>query len=396
MLKIRPFNINKFQASEKLGLALILISVILIPYWFYNSKIIELHGGCGNDGLTYCSMALGNIEFAPFSRRTLLPFIVNLLGFSDIVYTFYILNIIFILVSILYAFLLISKLNYKNRFIIVGLILLNPHITRWLFSYPVVTDYLGLMLAIMFFYYFLALKSNTQKILLLGVILILLSFVRENIPLTIILGLIIWSIYSRKDYLVTIILSLVSIISTLISFNQPATLNTVQETSLTKLAKDQILFFTENLSNLLMLFYFIFFGLTFLALRALFILPSRGEKIGGLFISFLAMSISGPLFGGEARHFVIGGILLQIYFLIKVGNPKTIVFYLLPTIAFWNLWSTSNGSIESFMAVFGQRFAPLSVTYQLVLTGMLQWGLALVLFMFFQRNMRSSFRTQKH
>lgn len=335
-------------------------------------------------------MALGNIEFAPFSRRTLLPGIVNFLGFSNIVITFYILNVIFIAVSVFYGYLILRKFNHKNRFIIVGLILLNPHILRWLFSYPVVTDYLGLMLSIMFFYYFLALKSITQKTLVLGSILILLSFVRENIPMTLMVGLIFWSVYSKKDYFVTLILSLISIIFTVISFNQPATLNTVQETSLIKLAEAQVLFFTENLSNLLMLVYFIFFGLTLMSLRALFIFPNRVDKTGGLFLSFLAMSISGPLFGGEARHFVIGGILLQIYFLIKVGNPKTLVFYLLPTLAFWNLWATSNGTVESFMAVFGQRFSPISVTYQLVGLGALQWGIGLLLLRVWPKNMNTT------
>ena len=56
---------------------------LAIPYWFINSKIIELNGGCGNDGLTYCSMALGNIEFAPFSRRTFCHWIAILFSITN-------------------------------------------------------------------------------------------------------------------------------------------------------------------------------------------------------------------------------------------------------------------------------------------------------------------------
>ena len=376
---------KNYSTNEFIGLSLSFLSVALTIYWFLKSRIIDLNGGCGNDGLTYCSMALGNVEFEPFSRRTFLPAIVKLLGFENIVLTFYILNSIFILGSIYFSYLILKKFNYKNRFLIVGLIILNPHVIRWLFAYPVVTDFLGLMLVTMFFYYFLIIPKQEIRIIVLSSILIILCFVRENVPLIMGVGILLWSLYIKRRIIESIFLTLIAVLFTIISFGQPSTINTVQETNLVELAKDQISFFTQSPQNFLMSVYFVFLGLTLLAIKAISMIPKSSDSYGGIYLALLAMTITTPLFGGEARHFVLASIIFQIYFLLKVDNPRVISFYVISTIAFWNLGSFGDGSIESFMRLFGQRFVPLEVTFDLLKTGLLTWAFLLTVYLFVTR-----------
>jgi hypothetical protein len=385
-MKVSEYIKSKnYSTNEFIGLSLSFLSVVLTIYWFLKSRIIDLNGGCGNDGLTYCSMALGNVEFEPFSRRTFLPAIVKFLGIENIVLTFYTLNSIFILGSIYFSYLILKKFNYKNRFLIVGLILLNPHIIRWLFAYPVVTDFLGLMLVSMFFYYFMIIQRQETRIIVLGSILTILCFVRENVPLIMGAGVLLWSLYVKRRVIESILLTLIAVLFTIISFGQPSTINTVQETNLVELAKDQISFFTQSPQNFLMFVYFAFFGLTLTAIKAISLMPKSSDSYGGIYFALLVMTITSPLFGGEARHFVLGSIIFQIYFLLKVDSPRVISFYMISTVAFWNLGAFGDGSIESFMRLFGQRFVPLEVTLDLLKTGLFTWALMLAVYLFGKR-----------
>lgn len=385
-MKVSEYIKSKnYSTNEFIGLSLSFLSVVLTIYWFLKSRIIDLNGGCGNDGLTYCSMALGNLEFEPFTRRTFLPAIVKFLGFENIVLTFYTLNSIFILGSIYFSYLILKKFNYKNRFLIVGLILLNPHIIRWLFAYPVVTDFLGLMLVSMFFYYFLIIQRQETRIIVLSSILIILCFVRENVPLIMGAGILLWSLYVKRRVIESILLTLIAVLFTIISFGQPSTINTVQETNLVELAKDQISFFTQSPQNFLMFVYFVFFGLTLLAIKAISLIPKSSDSYGGIYLALLAMTITSPLFGGEARHFVLASIIFQIYFLLKVDDPRVISFYLISTIAFWNLGSFGDGSIESFNNLYGQRFIPIGLTLDLLKNGMIQWASFLTIYLIGKR-----------
>jgi hypothetical protein len=198
-------------------------------------------------------------------------------------------------------------------------------------------------------------------------------------------GILLWSLYVKRRVIESILLTLIAVLFTIISFGQPSTINTVQETNLVELAKDQISFFTQSPQNFLMFVYFVFFGLTLLAIKAISLIPKSSDSYGGIYLALLAMTITSPLFGGEARHFVLASIIFQIYFLLKVDDPRVISFYLISTIAFWNLGSFGDGSIESFMRLFGQRFVPLEVTLDLLKTGLFTWALMLAVYLFGKR-----------
>ena len=352
-----------------------LLSLSLVPYWFSNSRIIDLNGGCGNDGLTYCSMALGNIEFAPFSRRTLLPGLIHLLGLKNILYSFYFFNIVFILGSFILLYLIMKKVNVSYNYLVLSLFILNPHILRWLFSYPVMTDFLGLFIILAFIYFNIN-SENKNKYFITTSLLIILCFVRENAPITLSFGYLAWSVISKKEVKQNLIQFIISIIFTLISFNQPSTLNTVQETNFFKIAEDQLNYFLGDWKHFILFIFFFLYGFGVFSIASLSKLPRKENLFGGMYFSALIMLLSAPLLGGEARHFVIPGILMLIYFFSTKSYLNYVFVLLLVQISFWYLGAYADGTIESFSILFGQRFTNFENTVDLIKLG----GVQLVVF----------------
>lgn len=375
-------NLKNFRINNGKNFAIVffIFALMFIPYWFVNSKIIELNGGCGNDGLTYCSMALGNLEFAPFSRRTFLPGFIHLFQIQNVFLAFQILNAVFIIICFIILIKLMNLINSTNTYLVITLFILNPHILRWFFSYPVIMDYLGLLLILLCVYFEIGIKNNL-KYIFLSSSFIILCFVRENASITIAFSLLAWAIYRKSEIINYLILFLISIIFTLISFNQPSTINTVQETNILKISIEQIKYFTSSLENITLLFYFVIFGFSIFSLISIFMFPKRTERFGAFYIASLIMFITGPLIGGEARHFVIPGVLMQIWFFSKTRKMNEIIILLMIQLSFWVLGAYSDGSVESFMILFGQRFTDFSNTKNLIIQSIFQFLLFLTVYL---------------
>ena len=227
------------------------------------------------------------------------------------------------------------------------------------------TDFLGLLLILSFIYFYVSIDKN-NKYYILASILIILCFVRENAPLTLTIGYTIWALLTKKNIFENFILLVISTIFTFISFKQPSTINTVQETNVLVIARQQLQYFTDNQNNFLLFIFFIIFGFSIYSLFGMFILPKKNNPLGGLYVTSVIMVISAPLLGGEARHFVIPGILMLIYFFSSNKNQKLVLPLSIVQLSFWYLGAYADGSIESFMILFGQRFSEFESTWNLI------------------------------
>ncbi len=78
------FSKKTFNYWDLSNLLFLFVSLMVLLFQFKKSRFIEINGWCGNDGSVYCSMARGNVEFEPFSRRTLLPVRVRLTKQEDV------------------------------------------------------------------------------------------------------------------------------------------------------------------------------------------------------------------------------------------------------------------------------------------------------------------------
>jgi hypothetical protein len=354
-----------FIQSNKLQVSFLIFSFISLAYSFKNSKFIELNGNCGNDGSTYCSMAMGNIEFQPYSRRTLLPKIVGMISKENVVTTFYLLNFTFLILAAIFLCLIQNKINSKFNLVTLGLFMINISTFRMLFSYPVLTDYFAILLILIFFYSYLFFHDNYRIITIIS-ILIMLCFVRENLSLTLSLSMLILSILQRKIKLETLVYLITSIIFTYLSFKQPFTVNYVHESSVLKNFIISVRGNFADFGNTYRFFYLTLMGVTPVAVAALFYKPSLKNRLTlvSIFSSILIISHSLLNLGNpESRLMLIPGVLLQLVIFQKVKSPKMITALIIATVVLWEVRQFSDGSYESYLAMFGQPYLPVEFSY---------------------------------
>src|SRR6266705_2981800 len=62
-----------------IALGMGVVTVGFVVYTVVTQHRLGWNGGCGDDGLQYCLMALGQVAKRPWSRRVLMPFLVRVL-----------------------------------------------------------------------------------------------------------------------------------------------------------------------------------------------------------------------------------------------------------------------------------------------------------------------------
>jgi hypothetical protein len=385
-----PLKALSFIQRNKLQVSFFVFSFLSVVYSFTNSKFIDLHGNCGNDGLTYCSMAMGNIEFQPFSRRTLLPKIVGILSKQNIVITFYLLNFLFLILAAVFVYLIQSKINSKFNLVAVGLFMINISTFRMLFSYPVLTDYFAILLILIFFYSFLYCSDKIRAITNIS-ILIMLCFVRENLSLSLSLAIIILNIFQRKIKLETLMYLIISTIFTYISFKQPYTANYVHESNILKNFMISVRGNFVDFGNTYRFFYLTLLGVTPLAVAALFYKPNLKSRFTLISIFSFLLIISQSLLNlgnPESRLMLIPGVLLQFVLFQKINSPKIVTALIIATVALWDVRQFSDGSYESYLAMFGQPYLPVEFSYEQSLERFKVFALIMLIWVLYEFSMR--------
>jgi hypothetical protein len=131
-------------------LALGLVAAVSALLQLIRTVAITLNGGCGWDGVQYCAMAAGEGPVrAPFSRRVLMPWIVQALPVDDPVTGFRIVNVVALLGAAAALVWLGRRAGIEDRWYLaalVALFALNPWTLRLLLSAPVHTDNVSLAL----------------------------------------------------------------------------------------------------------------------------------------------------------------------------------------------------------------------------------------------------------
>lgn len=376
---------GRFNSQQKFNFFVFSFSIAVLIYSFLKSNFIEINGQCGNDGLTYCSMARGNIEFEPFSRRTFLPYIVGSISQDHIVLTFFSLNFIFLTSSAILIYVFQSKLNSNYSLLPISLFLINISTYRMLFAYPVLTDFLAIFLVLIFFYVYILLKNNLSYTILIS-ILIILCFVRENLSITIAISIIISELIQKKFKVHSIIYLIVSIIFTYISFNQPSTENFVHESNLYKVFLISINGNFDNYETIFKFLYLTFIGLGPFAVFSFFLLRKINFKLLPIVIFSLlifATQSNLNLANPEPRLMLIPSVLLPFIFFEKIRNIQLVILLFLATIAFWDVRQYSDGNYESYLEMFGQPYLSFDFNYEQFVSRILLFCGFLAFWLFF-------------
>lgn len=357
LLKIKQSSNKYFYVIFYITTSLIVLNSLI------RSKVINENSNCGWDGAIYCAMARNELGYEPFSRRTLLPSMVGLIPGTPTYKDFYFLNLIFSLLAIFFAYKLISLINLKSRWIFIALLLVNPSFIRMLVTYPVLTDYLALLLIMIFFYVHYS-KSGYLWLSLNYIIVTALAFVRENLSLTLGISILISEIINRTKLNKALIFFAFTVLVTFLSFLQPTTSPTASFGS--SISSVVLFWVTENskdFNQLIRFIYLLILGIGITGLFGVFQGRSILREYNLLYIFSLVLFISGAFLGGDnARISSIPGILLTLLWLLYEKSELRKKIILILTMFLWMPFYFSDGTNESYFYMYAQRAAAFQVT----------------------------------
>jgi hypothetical protein len=372
--KIKQISNKYFYVILYITTSLILLNSLI------RSKVINENSNCGWDGAIYCAMARNELGYEPFSRRTLLPSIVRLIPGTPTYKDFYFLNLIFSLLAIFFAYKLISHINLKSRWIFIALLIVNPSFIRMLVTYPVLTDYLALLLIMLFFYVHYS-KSGNLWLSLNYIIVSLLAFVRENLSITIGISILISEIINRNKLSKSLIFFAFTVFVTFLSFQQPTTSPTSTiGSSISSVVLFWVIENSKDFNQLIRFIYLLILGIGVTGLFGIFQGRSILSKYKLLYIFSLILFVSGAFLGGDnARISSIPGVLLTLLWLLyeKSESRKKIILTL--TIVLWMPFYFSDGTNESYFYMYAQRATAFQVTTDQI-TSFLGFTFGLLLF----------------
>ena len=344
-----------------IGLGTIIVS-------FLNTNILEVGEKCGFDGRIYCLMARGEVVFEPYNRRSALPYLVSLLDFQETYYAFYLLNAIFLIVSILFVILISKELTSKHSYLILAIFLMNPHTFRMLFSAPVLVDFLALVLILILVH--LNLSSFTYRFELYSfIILTLLIFVRENLSITYIVALFIINLFdycrknvSRKVLVFTILKVIYFFVMTYLAFLQPKidAPNYVPETGIIQVIKYWSAEIVASNDNFIRFVFLVIFGLGifgFMGIMQYKTLFENNTRLRTLYLFSILVTFSSLFLGGDtSRILSIPSVIFTLLFFARVGKGKNLIWLFSLNVFLWVPWVNSNGTEVSFLNLYGQRY----------------------------------------
>lgn len=382
-----------------------LIYLSLCVYIFYvtiKSKPLNINSNCGFDGSLYCKIALGEVVFEPYSRRTFLPKVISLFPINeDSVYKyFYFINLLIIFCTIILLFLFFLKDKNNNFIYLIILLSFNPNFFRMLESMPVMLDFLALFLTLIYIYIYYTNNQRKYLVFLISIITILV-FTRENIPLLLTFSILVHSIILNQKkinyILFNSIIFVYSIFITIVSFSQPSISapSYVPNTDINKV----LIYWLSNIFNstddFFRFIYLTFIGLGFLGIVAIMKWRQAMGLHGYIYIFSLLSVISGILLGGDtARIMFIPLVTLSLNFLLKHNINSHLLMGIGLTIIFWDPLQYSNGSEFLFLQMYGQRYLEFTV-YEQQLRNSIGWSILFIILFLFLESIISFLKTKK-
>ncbi len=350
-----------------------IVGVIAVVYSYLNTNVLEVGDKCGFDGRIYCLMSKGDVVFEPYNRRTFLPFLAGFIKFNELYLNFYLLNILFLTISIILLNLILNKLAIRHTILILSIFMINPHTFRMLFSSPVLVDFLALNLVLLVIYLFLGDLGYGKHIVLIGALTILI-FVRENISITFIFASLIVNIVlffqkkiSKKRLVFVTFQFIYFSIITFIAFLQPKieAPDYVPKTEILEVIKYWSLEIVASSDNFIRFVYLVIFGLGIFGITGIMnykIIFRENAQLKTIYLFSTLLSLTSLVLGGDtARILLIPGIIFTLLFFNEARFINNLFFLICLNLALWVPWVYSTGTEESFLTVYGQRYLDTNV-----------------------------------
>ena len=341
-----------------------LITILTFFNSLIRSRVLKENSNCGFDGEIYCSMARGELGFEPYSRRTLLPTLTQLISTNPTFQHFYIINSIICVLIIFIIWKFMRKINPENTYIFIAILILNPSFVRMLFVYPVLTDFLALLLVIVLFYnYFI--KDGFFWEMISYAAVAALVFVRENISLTFAISLIISNVMHKKKLGKSIFFLTFTIILTYLSFQQESRPSPDQsiDTSIYGVIVYWLIENTKDFESITRFVYLLILGIGISGLAGIMGIRTIFTQYRVIYIFALILFVSGAFLGGDnARISSISGILFSFIWLLRVKNQLSKKIILVLTLILWMPLYASDGTNESYFYMYAQRVLGFEVT----------------------------------
>ena len=362
-----------FRNSCFLSITNSIVGVIAVVYSYLNTNVLEVGDKCGFDGRIYCLMSKGDVVFEPYNRRTFLPYLAGFIKFNELYLNFYLLNILFLTISIILLILILNKLAIRHTMLILSIFMINPHTFRMLFSSPVLVDFLALNLVLLVIYLFLGDLGYGKNIVLIGALTILI-FVRENISITFIFASLIVNIVLffqkkiAKKRLVFITFQFIYFsIITFIAFLQPKieAPDYIPKTEILEVIKYWSLEIVASSDNFIRFVYLVIFGLGIFGITGIMnykIIFRENAQLKTIYLFSTLLLLTSLVLGGDtARILLIPGIIFTLLFFNEARFINNLFFLICLNLALWAPWVYSTGTEESFLTVYGQRYLDTNV-----------------------------------
>jgi hypothetical protein len=249
-----------------------------------------------------------------------------------------------------------------------------------LVTYPVLTDYLALLLIMLFFYVHYS-KSGNLWLSLNYIIVSALAFVRENLSLTIGISILISEIINRNKLSKSLIFFAFTVFVTFLSFQQPTTSPTSTiGSSISSVVLFWVIENSKDFNQLIRFIYLLILGIGVTGLFGIFQGRSILSKYKLLYIFSLILFVSGAFLGGDnARISSIPGVLLTLLWLLYEKSESRKKIILILTIFLWMPFYYSDGTNESYFYMYAQRATAFQVTTDQI-TSFLGFTFGLLLF----------------
>ena len=362
-----------FRNSCFLSITNSIVGVIAVVYSYLNTNVLEVGDKCGFDGRIYCLMSKGDVVFEPYNRRTFLPYLAGFIKFNELYLNFYLLNILFLTISIILLILILNKLAIRHTMLILSIFMINPHTFRMLFSSPVLVDFLALNLVLLVIYLFLGDLGYGKNIVLIGALTILI-FVRENISITFIFASLIVNIVlffqkkiSKKRLVFITFQFIYFSIITFIAFLQPKieAPDYIPKTEILEVIKYWSLEIVASNDNFIRFVYLVIFGLGIFGITGIMnykIIFRENAQLKTIYLFSTLLSLTSSVLGGDtARILLIPGIIFTLLFFNEARFINNLFFLICLNLALWVPWVYSTGTEESFLTVYGQRYLDTNV-----------------------------------
>lgn len=376
--------------------------IFYLVYVFYMTKPLNLNSNCGFDGSLYCKIALGEIVFEPYSRRTFLPKLISLFPITaDTVYIyFYVINLFIIIATLFIIYLFFAKLKNNNFIYIFILVIFNPNFLRMLESMPVMLDFLALFLTLVYFFIYYTKKEKKLFWVLIGVITIL-AFTRENLPILLTFSTFIYNIISNwknfKKEIYNFLYFVYAICITYVSFKQAsiAAPTYVPNTDLNNVLIYWFLDIFKTTDDFFRFIYLFFIGLSLIGITSLISWKQFFGETGYIYIFSFLNVFSGLILGGDtARIMFIPFVTLALIYLLnkKMNSFSRLIIWL--SVISWNPLQYSDGTEDHFLKMYGQRYIDFAV-YEQQLQQIVFWSIVVMIIFLFFEALRQHFRQVK-